>query len=160
MREKLVTNGSENHIITTFIILFSELQAILAEYEGLRYYLSKDKTCEMRVVRDKMFQVGLAFGIKKDLSWKSLINQAMLNLQGRESITNLRKKWFHPVCQPKFFVTENTPFTIIKLSGLIFLLILTIVVAFLLLISENWSYKYVREPLLNWIKKIILRIKQ
>ena len=140
--------------------MFSELQAILAEYEGLRYYLSKDKTCKMRVVRDKMFQVGLAFGIKKDLSWKSLINQAILNLQEREITTNLRKKWFPPVCQPKFFVTENTPLTIIKLSGLILLLVLTIVVAFLLLISENWSYKHVREPFLNWINKIVLRIEK
>ena len=114
----------------------------------------------MRVVRDNMFQVGLAFGIKKDLSWKSLINQAILNLQEREITTNLRKKWFPPVCQPKFFVTENAPLTIIKLSGLIFLLVLTIVVAFLLLISENWSYKHVRKPFLNWIDKIILRIKK
>lgn len=114
--------------------------------------LSKDKSCKVRIVPDNLLQSSLGFGLKKDLPILPLFDKAILSYRDKELLVVLQKKWFPDVCEPQFFVTQQKQLTIIEFSGLVFVLIITILFSFLLLIPEILYYKYFQNKLTDWMK--------
>ena len=114
----------------------------------------------LRVVKDPMFQSGISFGVRRGLSWKILIDQVILNLHEQEIITELRSKWFSEICQPQFFVTTKTPLTVVWFSGLVFVLVMSVFATLVMLIPENWYFRYFRHVVFRFYFKYVLHTKR
>ena len=117
---------------------------MIAESAGLRVLLSKDSSCTLRLVKDKLFPFGIAYAVKKDVPWKILFDQEILIMKEEGVISELQKKWFTEICEPQFFVDEKNPLTITRLSGLILVLYMTAVGSLLLLFPEHWYFVYMK----------------
>ena len=107
-----------------------------------------------------MFQSGISFGVRRGFSWKILIDQVILNLHEQEIITELRSKWFSEICQPQFFVTAKTPLTVVWFSGLVFVLVMSIFATLVMLIPENWYFRYFRQVVFRFYFKYVLQTKR
>lgn len=140
--------------------IYRVYKAVIADYIGFTYYLSQDRSCMLRVVKDPMFQSGISFGVRRGLSWKILIDQVILNLHEQEIITELRSKWFSEICQPQFFVTTKTPLTVVWFSGLVFVLVMSIFATLVMLIPENWYFRYFRQVVFRFYFKYVLQTKR
>ena len=117
---------------------------MIAESEGLRVLLSKDSSCTLRLVKDKLFPFGIAYALKKNVPWKTLFDQEILTMKDEGVISELQKKWFTEICEPQFFVDEKNPLTITRLSGLILVLYMTTAGSLLLLFPEHWYFVHMK----------------
>ncbi|XP_066913218.1 glutamate receptor ionotropic, NMDA 3B-like [Clytia hemisphaerica] len=133
------------------------LQASFSDFAFLHFYLSKDRSCQLKLVKDKLYSFGLGFPMAKDFPYRELINQGILKFTSKDMIAELQAKWFDNICQPNFFVTSNTQLSIKFFGGLVFILAMTIIGALLFLYPEHLWWKYFHEKVLKLMKRKILK---
>ena len=105
-------------------------------------------------MEDNLLQSGIAFGIRKGLSYKEIIDEVVLKYRDNEKIITLQKKWFQSFCQPTFYAATQTSLAINRFGGMIFVLAITAVFSFPLLIPEHLYTKYMKNILSDKIRKI------
>ena len=127
---------------------------MLYDYQFLYYQQSKDRSCDLRLVEDNLLQSGIGFGMRKGFSTKSIIDDVVLKYREHEIITSLRKKWFSNICQRTFLAATQKRLTINRFGGIIFVLALTAILSFPLLIPEHLYTKYMKNIVLDKIRKI------
>ncbi|XP_057317108.1 glutamate receptor ionotropic, NMDA 2B-like isoform X2 [Hydractinia symbiolongicarpus] len=130
------------------------LDALIDDYQFLYYYLSRDSTCQIRLVRDALLETGLAFGIKRGQSLKLLLDAIVLKHVEQETLVQLQKKWFPSICQPSLAM-ENHKLSINHFGGLIMLLISTAFSAVLLLYPERIYYKYIDKYISRKLENVL-----
>lgn len=132
---------------------FRTLQAIISDYQYLYYRLSKDQSCQLRLVADSLFRFGLGFATKKNLPWKVLIDQMLLKHRERETFAILQNKWFSNICQPTFFASTKNQLSINRFGGIILILILTAILSFPLLFPEYLYSKYLESKITKFLRR-------
>ena len=88
-------------MIVTVCLHFRKLQAFIDEYPFLQYYLSKQRSCILKVTREPIAQSGFVMVVKKGSPWKSHLSNYILKYKGEGTIEKLDKKWVAKVCTEK-----------------------------------------------------------
>lgn len=92
--------------------------------------------------------------MKKDFKWSTKINEAVLQYRESNELLKLYKKWFTNVCE----VTSTTPkmvqLDINHFGGLIFILCVTALICFPMLLPEHLYDRYFKNIVEKQIKRI------
>ena len=138
----------------SYFLASRTMEAFLDDYHFLYWYVSNDKSCELRVQSDTLMQGGYGFPMNKDLVHASNINQAIIKLSGSDDISVLYNKWFSNACRDTMNSPKMVQLGINHFGGLFLLLCTTVLVCFPLLVPEHWYDRYLKNRLSQWIKRI------
>ena len=128
-------------MIVTVCLHFRKLQAFIDEYPFLQYYLSKQRSCILKVTREPIAQSGFAVVVKKGSPWKSHLSDHILKYKGEGTIEKLDKKWVAKVCTEKSDILPGkVPSS--YFGGLIITLAIFVSVSLTILIFEHIYQRY------------------
>ena len=128
-------------MIVTFCFHFSKLQAFIDEYPFLQYYLSKQRSCILRITREPIAESGFAMVVKKGTPWRSHLSNYILKYKGDGTMEKLNKKWLVSVCAENSDVLPGKV-PLGYFGGLIIALVILVGVSLTILIFEHLYRMY------------------
>lgn len=119
--------------------------------------MSRDKNCELKVLKDPLIPSGLGFATTKNSRWLSNLNHAILRQRGSDKIQILHQKWFfNGGCNLDELEAIKVRLSIDNFGGYIIVLIGTIAGCFFMLIPERIYFKYFRNKISKALRKFFM----
>ena len=125
-----------------------ELQAFIDNYLFLKYHASKQRNCELKLVKETVLQASYGVGVRKGSPWKFRIIESILRCHESVQLIQLNAKWDEGPCSIAGNMTENHKNLPLEYFGGVYVLLtVAMLVSSLLLVAEHLYYRY-RERLM------------
>ena len=122
-----------------------ELQAFIAEYSVLQYYVSQHKKCLLRAIKTTNGHSSWNVAFKKNSPWKNIVSKKILEYKEKGLFDNIMKKWIQTKCIGESAVhLTSQKYTIAHFSGLIVLLSCASIFSIIVLLFECWISKRIK----------------
>ena len=114
-----------------------ELQAFIAEYPVLQYYVSQHKKCLLGTIKTTNGQSSWNVAFKKNSPWKNIVSKKILEYKEKGLFDNIMTKWIQTRCISESAVhLTSQKYTIGHFSGLMILLCCFSILSVILLLFE------------------------
>ena len=131
------------------------MEAFIGDYQLLYWYISNDRSCELRVQKDTLLHpAGYGFAMKKNFKWAIKMNEGVLRYRESKELVKLYKKWFTNACDVISTTPKMVQLDINHFGGLIFILCITALVCFPMLVPEHWYFRFLENIIVTKVKKI------